>query len=87
MRKIYLSFYLLGVLLFFLSFFGNIIPREINDGKEVRVWETGQVRHLHLALDPLIETVNLINAVNVPDKYGAGERGDGYEWYLSQTVK
>lgn len=87
MRKIYLSFYLFGVLLFFLSFFGNIVPRETFDGKEVRAWETGAVRHIHLALDPLMEAVNFINAMNVPEKYGYGGRGDGYEWYLNQTVK
>lgn len=87
MRKIYLSFYLFGVLLFFSSFFCNTVPREISDGQKVKAWETGTVRHIHLALNPLMEAVNFINAMNVPEKYGYGERGDGYDWYLNETVK
>jgi hypothetical protein len=89
MRKLYLSVYVLGILLFALSFFGKTVPVQMTDsnGSEVKVWETGRYKHLHLALDPLIEAVEIVNVINVPDRYGYGGKGDGYEYYRNQTIK
>lgn len=90
MRKLYLSIYLLGLLLFFSSIFGNVTPTEMTNnsvGREVKTWEPGILRHSHLALDPLLEAIELMNVINVPSKYGYGGNGDGYEWYLKQTIK
>lgn len=89
MRTIHSVIYLSGVLLFFLSFFGNTFPIKMTDsnGSEVEIWETGKFRHSHLALDPLLEANELVNVINVPSRYGYGQNGDGYDDYLNQTVK
>ncbi len=90
MRKIYLSIYLLGVLLFVLSFFGNTIPSQMtlgSDGSEVKVWEPALLRHAQIVLDPLFETNELANVIKYPSKYTDERDVYRYEDYLHQAVK
>jgi hypothetical protein len=90
MRKLYLSIYILGVLMFFLSFFGNTIPSQMtagSKGSEVEIWEPAPFRHVYLVLDPLLETYELVNVINLPSKYTHEKDVYRYEDYLNNAVK
>ena len=58
-----------------------------SNGSEVKVWEPAPIRHLHLALDPFIEGLDVRNIFYVQDRCGYGQMGDGYEQCVKETVK
>lgn len=88
MRKVYFAIYILGILMFFLSFFGNTTPHSAKQGDPSKIedWYSGKLAHIHMALDPLFETNELVNVINVPYKYTNEFDVYSYEDYLTQAV-
>ncbi len=89
MRKILFSLYLLGLLLFFSSFFGNTTPSEMTtaEGSEVKNWETGKTTHFRLAAYPLVSFAMFIDVILDSSDFEHGQKGDGYRDYLIVTAK
>jgi hypothetical protein len=89
MKKTLFSLYFLGLLLFFSSFFCNTTPSEMitSEGSEVKTWETGKTKHFRLAFEPLLTVANLLDAISDSSDFEDGLRGDGYQSYLTETVK
>jgi hypothetical protein len=89
MRKVFFSIYILGLLCFFASFFGNVTPSEMttSEGSEVENWETGKTAHFHLAINPLLASANLLDVISHSSGYEHELKGDGYESYLIESIK
>ncbi len=88
MSKIYFAIYILGLLMFFLSFLGDTTPHVMTDssGVKVETWYSGRVVHIQMVLDPLVEGIELFNVINLPSKYTNEFDVYTYEDYLTQAV-
>jgi hypothetical protein len=88
MSKIYFAIYILGILMFFLSFFGNTTPHSAKEGDRSVIgdWYSGDLAHIQMALDPLVEGIELFNVINLPSKYTNEFDVYTYKDYLTQAV-
>lgn len=88
MRKVYFAIYVLGLLMFILSFFGNATPHSAKQGDPsvIEDWYSGRFAHIQMILDPLVEGIELFNVINLPSKYTNEKDVYRYEDYLTQAI-
>lgn len=88
MRKVFFAVYVLGLLMFILSFFGNATPHSAKQGDRsvIEDWYSGRFAHIQMVLDPLVEGIELFNVINLLSKYTNEKDVYTYKDYLTQAV-
>jgi hypothetical protein len=82
-----LLLYLIGLMLFFASFFAPSVPVQMTsgEGRDAVRWESSTVTHIRLLAEPLRRVCDFVEALIDPSGYGYGQAGDEYESYVTET--